>query len=122
YREPFSESVKRLRKPFAVALYTKLGVTMDRIAEGFHSVGLPMSTKTVSKWVGKERTRGFDIYRNKQTYNWTKFKGKLYRLWVRGKISSALINIFRTFLAWVYYYQMTGIFDLEAVLAGEKPP
>jgi len=122
YRERFSDSVKKFRRPFAVALYTKLGVTMDRIAEGFHAVGLPMSTKTVSVWVGRERTRGFDIYRNRQTYSWTKFKGKLYRLWVRGKISQGLFSIFRAFLAWIYYYQMTGIFDLDAALRGEEPP
>ena len=122
YRETFSESAKRLRKAFAVALYTKLGVPSHKIVAGFKEVGLPISTKSVLKWVGKERTRGFDIYHNKQTYGWAKFTGKLYRLWVKGKISRALGNMFRAFLAWVYYYQMTGVFDLEALLAGEKPP
>ena len=122
YKESFSESAKRLRKALAVALYTRLGVPSYKIVEGFKAVGLPASTKSIIKWVGRERVRGFDPWHNRQTYNWTKFRGKFFRAWARGKISQALYNIFRAFLSWVYYYQLTGIFDLDAVLDGEEPP
>lgn len=121
YTESLSDSTRKLRKPFTVALYTKMGVTMDRIAEGFHSIGLPMSTKTVSTWVGRERIRGFDPLHNKQTYHWTKFLGK-YRRWAVGKITGALGKLFSLFLSWVLYYRETGVFDLDALMAGEKPP
>ncbi|MGC8569632.1 MAG: hypothetical protein ACP5LW_06485 [Nitrososphaeria archaeon] len=123
HRESLSDSIRRLRRPFVVALYTRKGLTMDRIVEGFHRIGLPLSTKTVSAWVGKERTRGFDVFHNRQTYRWKKFFGKLYRRWrLAGKITAPLLSLFHLFLEWVAYYRMTGIFDLDALMDGERPP
>jgi hypothetical protein len=122
HRESLSDSIRKLRKPFAVALYTRKGITMDRIVEGFHRIGLPLSTKTVSRWVGRERTRGFDVYRGRQTYSWTKFLGK-YRSWkLVGKITAPLSALFALFLEWVAYYRVTGVFSIDDILAGERPP
>ncbi len=110
-------------RALARALYIKLGVPSHVIAEAFRSNGIPISTKTILKVVGKERVRGYDRFHNRQTYNWRKYFGKLYRRWrIAGKITAPLNRIIKAFWAWFAYSRLYGSFDLDAVLRGEEPP
>ena len=117
--------LKSKSRALAVKLYKK-GVPSHIIVEAFKESGIPISTKTVIKSVNLATkdtgVRGYDPFHKKQTYSWTKFLGK-YRNWITiGKITPRLRNIMKNFWKWFAYSRLYGIFDLEAVLEGERPP
>jgi len=86
------------------------------------SISLPTKTTIKAIWLLGHSVKGYDPYQSKQTYKWTKFLGR-YRNWkVIGKITAPLQNILQAFWAWFAYSRLYGIFDLEAILEGEKPP
>jgi len=110
-------------RALAVRLYEK-GIPSHRIAEAFRQNGIQISTKTILKAVrlSGHSVKGYDPFRNKQTYKWTKFLGR-YRNWkLIGKITASLQRIIEAFWAWFAYARLYGTFDLDAVLEGEKPP
>jgi len=110
-------------RALAKAMYVRLGIPSHIIAEAFRENGIAISTKTVIKVVGRERVRGFDNFRGKQTYHWKKYFGNLYRRWkLAGKITVQINRIMEAFWAWFAYSRLYGSFDLDAVLRGEKPP
>ena len=119
-----SLDLKSKARALAVQLYTSKGIASHRIAQAFKEYGIPISTKTIIKAVkakNEANVRGFDPYHKKQTYSWVKFTGK-YRNWYRGKTTAPMTKIIRAFWAWFAYSRLYGIFDLEAILEGEKPP
>jgi len=94
----------------------------DTIAFRKKSISIP--TKTIIKAVqlSGHFVRGYDSFKNKQNYKWTKFLGR-YRNWkIIGKITAPLQHILQAFWAWFAYYRLYGTFDLDAVLEGERPP
>jgi len=110
-------------RALAVRLYEK-GIPSHRIAEAFRQNGIQISTKTILKAVrlSGQSVKGYDPFRNKQTYKWTKFLGR-YRNWkIIGKITAPLQRIIEAFWGWFAYARLYGTFDLDAVLEGEKPP
>ena len=56
----------------------QLGIPSHVIIKAFHAVGVGMSTKTVMNMVDYSTeghgVRGFDVFRQKWTYSWTKNK------------------------------------------------
>jgi hypothetical protein len=117
--------LKAKLRALAVRLYKK-GIPSHIIVQAFRDNGIPISTKTVLKVVrlatNGSGVRGFDPFHNRQTYKWTKFLGK-YRNWkLLGKITAPLQRIIEAFWKWFAYSRLYGIFDLDAVLEGEKPP
>ena len=110
-------------RALAKAMYVRLCIPSHIIVQAFRENGIPISTKTVLKIVGKERVRGYDNFHNRQTYKWKKYFGKLYRNWrLIGKITVPINRIMQAFWSWFAYSRLYGSFDLDAVLRGEKPP
>ena len=110
-------------RALAIRLYEK-GIPSHIIVQAFRENGIPISTKTILKAVrlSGHSVKGYDPFKNKQTYSWKKFLGK-YRNWkIIGKITAPLQRIMEAFWEWFAYYRLYGTFDLDAVLEGEKPP
>jgi len=112
-------------RALALGLYRR-GIPSHIIVQAFRENGIPISTKTVLKAVrlatNNSGVRGFDPFHNRQTYKWTKFLGK-YRNWkIIGKITAPLQRIMQAFWEWFAYARLYGIFDLDAVMRGERPP
>ena len=118
-----SDDITAKSRALAIRLYEK-GIPSNRIAEAFRENGIPISTKTILKAVrlSGHSVKGYDPFKNKQTYSWKKFLGK-YRNWkIIGKITVPLQRIIEAFWAWFAYSRLYGTFDLDSVLEGEKPP
>ena len=112
-------------RALAVRLYRR-NIPSHIIVQAFRENGIHISTKTVIKAVrlatNGSGVRGFDPFHNRQTYKWTKFLGK-YRNWkLIGKITAPLQRIMEAFWKWFAYARLYGIFDLDAVMRGERPP
>ena len=86
------------------------------------SISLPTKTIIITVWLSGHSVKGYDPYSNKQTYKWTKFLGRYRNLKIIGKITAPLQNILQAFWTWFAYSRLYGIFGLEAILEGEKPP
>ena len=86
------------------------GARIHQIAKG-----LGISTRTVSKTI--ERSRW--LYRNTFfAYDHRRLpRGYRNRL-IEVKIGKAA----RALIAWIQHFDIHGFFDLEAVMAGDKPP
>ena len=121
---------QQLARPVAKRMY-QLGIPSHIIVEAFHTVGIGISTKTVINMVGYSTeghgVRGFDVFRQKQTYSWTKNKQGPHKKWhLVGKITARVLAIVQAFDSWFAYYRIHrnegATFDLDAILRGEKPP
>ncbi len=118
--------VKALVRKTALALYSRY-VGSHSIVKMFHIIGERISTKTVIKIASESGVpvRGrSSLYPNKNLYDWKKGMHGNQKWPFAGKIAPVFGTIAAAFVLWaVYCVKHPGAsFDIDAVLAGEKPP